>query len=132
MIKKIAILIIFSSLGLVKVYTQKTLFDSTDRNVLNIAGISSTIAFSGAYLMDNSINKYFKYNKTKGLSSYTHIMNSFGDKWIILPLNLVSYGSGWAFNDQKLQNTSLNAFKSILATGILTEGIKQISGRRSE
>lgn len=129
MIKKIAILIIFSCLGFNKVYTQKPLLDSADRRVFKIAGVSSSIAFSGAYLMDNSINKYFENNKRKELSSYTNIMNLLGDKWIILPLNLASYGSGWAFNDNKLQETSLNAFKSILATGILTGGIKQISGR---
>jgi membrane-associated phospholipid phosphatase len=131
MIKKVAIIIIIviNCLGFNKVYTQKPLFDSTDRNVFKITGISSTIAFSSAYLMDHSINKYFENNKTKELSSYTNIMNSLGDKWIILPLNLVSYGSGWAFKDKKLQETSLNAFKSTLASGILTEGIKQISGR---
>jgi membrane-associated phospholipid phosphatase len=127
-VKKIIVIVI---LGFSVFHTQanQPLFDTTDIRVFRTAGIATATAFAGAYFMDASVNNFFEENRKPFLNHYTSIANPLGDKWVILPANVLIYGGGLLLKDEKLEKTSLNALKSVLTTGILTEGSKQLFGR---
>ncbi len=129
MIRKYLFLIVCLVFYTSEISAQKPLLDSTDKKVFRYAGILSATAFTGAYLLDGRIHNHFQAQGNKFLNKYTDISNPLGDKWLILPANVVIYGGGLLLDDEKLEKTSLNALKSVLTTGILTEGSKQLFGR---
>lgn len=110
-------------------FAQETLLDSNERKVFTAAGISSFALFTGAFLTDNQTRQFVQNHRSNVLTDYTDVMNYMGSKKLILSLNAVSYGTSLLLKDKRLETTSVNAFKSLVSSAILTAGLKQITGR---
>ena len=108
---------------------QQPLLDSTDKKVFAKVGITSIILTTATYFADEPIRDHFQSNTTPLLNKYGNTMDVLGDYRTLLGLNALSYAGGWLFKDETLKNTSLNAFKSIISTTILTGGAKEVFGR---
>ncbi|MFO8234007.1 MAG: phosphatase PAP2 family protein [Bacteroidales bacterium] len=128
---KYAHILIFSVIFLSPVFanSQKKFLDSSDTQTITNAGMTSAVLFTGAIFYDQKLNNFIQNNQSGFLSDYANSFYRLGDKKILVPLNALIYGGSWALKNERMQHTSLNAFKSILSTAILTEGGKQVFGR---
>lgn len=98
---------------------------SVKRLIPGIVGIAAT-----AFLVDEPINDFLRANQTPLLQSTAHYTDMAGEKTIVVPALLLTYGSArFLLKDEKLQSTALNSIQSIIVTAIATEGIKNLAGR---
>ncbi|SKC24037.1 PAP2 superfamily protein [Alkalitalea saponilacus] len=98
---------------------------STSRHFPFIMGITAA-----SFLADKPINSYFVSNRSSFLNSATKITDLAGDKYLIIPASVITYGvAGYIIRDEKLTNTSLNSIQALATTAITTEIVKQLAGR---
>jgi membrane-associated phospholipid phosphatase len=110
-------------------YSQQPLLDSTDKEIMTNTGIASAFLFTGAFAMDKPFIDFVRSGQNRLLDQYTHHANYLGSKKVILPLSAAVYAGGLALGDKTLQNTSFNAFKSILTASSVTISLKYLTGR---
>jgi len=84
------------------------------------------VAFS--FLVDNSLKG--PESLDSGLRKLTDITDIAGEKKIVIPTLLVTWGLGrYVLKNQKLQEVSEASVKSVLVTAIGTESLKLLTGR---
>ncbi|MCF8335743.1 MAG: phosphatase PAP2 family protein [Bacteroidales bacterium] len=108
---------------------QKNFLDSTDKAVLTNTGIASAFLFTGAFIMDEPIGSLVLSGENDLMDKYTHFANYMGSKKVVLPLNALVFTGGIVSGDKGLQQTSFNAFKSLLASSAVTISLKYMTGR---
>ena len=118
--------VFFSS---IRSLSQEALIDSSDKQILTTIGISSGVLSVGTFLYDKNINSFFQENRTRNIEHLSDAMHFIGDYRVLAGMNLLGYGGGLLFKDETLKNTSINAFKSLISTALITGGTKEIFGR---
>jgi membrane-associated phospholipid phosphatase len=93
-----------------------------------IPGVAGLAAAS--FIVDEHVTGFFRSNQTGFLDSAAGFTDMGGEKRIVVPALLLTYGSArLIFRDDKLHTASLNAIQSVIVTALATEGTKIISGR---
>lgn len=88
---------------------------------------TSAVAIGTAFLLDKSVQGEYS---SSFLKDFTNSTNYAGDKFILFPAVLVTYGVGrFILKDPKLQTTAWQSFQSLAITAITTEGVKHLTGR---
>lgn len=83
---------------------------------------------SMSFLLDNSVNK--SYNSGSSLRKIGRITDYAGEKTIVIPTLLLTYGMGrFVTKDERLQVVSIASIKSVVVTAVFTESIKLLAGR---
>ncbi|MBS3770292.1 MAG: phosphatase PAP2 family protein [Bacteroidales bacterium] len=108
---------------------QESWIDSTDKAVLKNTGVSSAFFFATAFTMDEAFRNFALSGKNNLMDKYTHAANYMGSKKVVLPLNALVYAGGLVSGDQDLQQTSFNAFKSVMVSAGVTISMKYLTGR---
>ncbi len=94
------------------------------KNLLIIGGLAGS-----SFLADKWAKEQLQEHKTHFLTSYTDVLNEFGEKKYVLPATLVTWTVGSLIQDEKLSTTAMNSCKAVLCGAIATESIKILSGR---
>ncbi|MGM0531472.1 MAG: phosphatase PAP2 family protein [Bacteroidota bacterium] len=108
---------------------QASFLDSTDRAVLTNTGVTSAFFFATAFTMDEAFRDIAVSGQNDLMDKYTHAANYMGNKKVVLPLNALVYAGGLVSGDKDLQQTSFNAFKSIMVSAGITISLKYMTGR---
>lgn len=102
-------------------------YKSPDLKII-IPGIAGFTAAS--LLVDEPVNDFFRANQTGFFNSAARYSYMAGEKTIVVPALLVTYGTArFLLKDSKLQTTSVKALQSVIVTAVATEGIKYLAGR---
>lgn len=89
-----------------------------------------TIASGAAFLADQPVQNFIVKNQTGFLNDMTNITDVAGEKTIIVPALLLTYGTArFIIRNEKLCHTSTNAIQSVFVTAIATEALKITAGR---
>ncbi len=84
----------------------------------------------GAFFLDAPVRDHVITHPSDFKARFSEITDVFGEKTIVVPAVVTAYGLGrFVFKDAKLQLTAFQSAEAILATGIVTEGIKIAAGR---
>ncbi len=84
----------------------------------------------GAFFLDEPVRDHVITNPSGFKKGFSEITDVFGEKTIVVPAVAGAYGLGrFVFKDPKLQLTAFQSAEAILATGLITEGIKISAGR---
>ncbi len=82
-----------------------------------------------SFLSDEGVQDYFVNNQSENMSSYSNIGNEFGETSVMLPALATSWAIGFTSGNDRLTRTALNSGKAFLAGALITETIKESSGR---
>jgi membrane-associated phospholipid phosphatase len=86
-------------------------------------------SLGGAFLLDEWAKDHIQSHQSNFLKQYTDVATVFGEKKIMAPATLATWGIGLAIKDERLTQTALNSGKALITGAILTESIKFIAGR---
>jgi membrane-associated phospholipid phosphatase len=90
-----------------------------------VAGLATA-----SFIVDNQLIGFFRSNQSGFLNTAANYTDMGGEKRIVVPALLLTYGSArFLFRDEKLHTASLNAIQSVIVTAIATEGTKIVTGR---
>jgi membrane-associated phospholipid phosphatase len=93
--------------------------------VPGVAGLAAT-----SFIIDGHVTGFLRSNQTPFLDSSATLTDMAGEKKIVIPAVLFTYGTArFILKDEKLQSATLNSIQSVIVTAIATEGIKIITGR---
>lgn len=80
-------------------------------------------------LIDKEVNEFTQKNRKPVLSGLASVGNFIGDPLVVFPAVGAFYLYGELSDDSKIRRTALLALESLTISGVLTEGLKQLSGR---
>jgi len=86
-------------------------------------------ATGAALLIDENVSRFMVNNQTNFWKSFCRISDMGGEKTIVIPALLITYGTSFLIENKRLQRTAEASIKSVLATAIATETLKQTFGR---
>jgi membrane-associated phospholipid phosphatase len=90
-----------------------------------VAGLAAT-----SFIIDEHVTGFLRSNQTSFLDTSASLTDMGGEKTIVIPAVLLTYGTArFVLKDERLQTATLNSIQSIIVTAIATEGIKIITGR---
>jgi len=90
-----------------------------------VLGLSMT-----AFLVDESINDFVSNHQSGFLDQLSELTDAAGEKTIVVPAVVLTYGvARFAFQNERLEATSLKAMQSVVVTALATEGLKHLAGR---
>lgn len=88
--------------------------------------VSGTVVLS--FFLDNAVQK--SNSAADNFNTIGNITNYAGEKTILVPTLLITYGLGrFILKDSRIQDVSLASIKSVVVTAIFTESLKHITGR---
>ena len=82
-----------------------------------------------SFLSDEILQDSFTNNQAEEYSAYSNFSNEFGETSVMLPALAVSCAVGLSFHNDRLTRTAINSGKAFLAGALITESIKETSGR---
>lgn len=83
-----------------------------------------------SFIFDEQVNTFARDNQTSFLNTMAYYTDVGGEKKIVVPGILLTYGTArFLLKNEKLQTTSLNAIQSVIVTAIATESVKNLAGR---
>lgn len=106
-----------------------SLFDRSERRTLRTATLAGSALLAGSFLADEPLRSLALDHQTIGADGFTRYANYLGDKRVVLSLNAALLSAGYLTQEKELFHTSWNAFKSIVSTALITEGLKHTFGR---
>ena len=90
-----------------------------------VAGLAAT-----SFIIDEHVTSFLRSNQTSFLDTSASLTDMGGEKTIVIPAVLLTYGTArFVLKDERLQTATLNSIQSVIVTAIATEGIKIITGR---
>ena len=88
------------------------------------------IAAGTSFLLDKPTHSFIGKHQTPILKDVANVADFAGEKTIILPALLLTYGTArFITKDARLCRTSLNAMQAVVVTAIATETVKITTGR---
>jgi len=131
--KPILLLIVFAGL-LSKTYSNNPYFLSDSiiegkrfPHWTVFAGMAGATGF--ALMFDENVSRFMTKNQTNFWKDFSRISDLGGEKNVIIPALLLTYGTSFIIKDEKLQLTAEASIKSAITSFIFTESFKQIFGR---
>ena len=86
-------------------------------------------ATGAALLIDENVSKFTSANQTDFWKGFCKVSDMGGNKNIVIPGMLLTYGTSFLIKNEKLQLTTEVSIKSAIASFIFTETFKQTFGR---
>gem|GEM_PF-699966 len=121
------LLIVFSD-GL-EAQDTTSLMSPKEWRMVRHTSVAGGFLLTGAFLTDRPVRDWMQNHQGTTGKHIFNTANLMGDKTLVLPLNAALLATGYLGDNQQLRHTSWNALKSIVATAIITEGLKRTLGR---
>lgn len=85
---------------------------------------------AASFMLDEPVMSFVRSNQTPFLQGVANYTDMGGEKTIVVPALLLTYGTArLLLNDKRLQSAALNSVQSVIVTAIATEGMKNLAGR---